>query len=261
MTRERQNKREEKEALLVFYNHTGEAKLQAIMEYITDMLEGGREKFLVFAHHKLVLDHITAELGKKNVSYIRIDGTTPSAERQQLCERFQYSSKASVAVLSITAANMGLTLHSADLVVFAELFWNPGVLIQAEDRVHRIGQVNNVNIHYLVAKGTADDHLWPMIQEKMSILEQVGLSESNLSDNALNASFHSKVQPDPKQRSIMEMFQRSFTGEDDDMDEAALLEAANDWDDDCDVPGNSSSARHQSSGSPASKSIKDYFSR
>lgn len=34
-----------------------------------------------------------------------------------------------------------------------------------------------------------------MIQEKMTILEQVGLSESNLSDNALNASFHSKVQP------------------------------------------------------------------
>lgn len=34
------------------------------------------------------------------------------------------------------------------------------VLIQAEDRVHRIGQTNNVNIHYLVAKGSADDHLW-----------------------------------------------------------------------------------------------------
>lgn len=34
------------------------------------------------------------------------------------------------------------------------------ILIQAEDRVHRIGQTSNVNIHYLVAKGTADDHLW-----------------------------------------------------------------------------------------------------
>ncbi|CAG09296.1 unnamed protein product, partial [Tetraodon nigroviridis] len=177
------NKKEEKEALLVFYNHTAEAKLQAIMEYITDMLEGGREKFLVFAHHKLVLDHITAELEKKNVVYIRIDGSTPSAERQQLCEKFQFSSSSCVAVLSITAANMGLTLHSADLVIFAELFWNPGVLIQAEDRVHRIGQTNNVNIHYLVAKGSADDHLWPLIQEKMNVLEQVGLSESNLSDN------------------------------------------------------------------------------
>uniref|UniRef100_A0A8D3DHM2 SWI/SNF-related matrix-associated actin-dependent regulator of chromatin subfamily A-like protein 1 n=1 Tax=Scophthalmus maximus TaxID=52904 RepID=A0A8D3DHM2_SCOMX len=187
------NKMEEKEALLVFYNHTAEAKLQAIMEYITDMLECGREKFLVFAHHKLVLDHIASELGKKGVDFIRIDGATPSADRQLRCDRFQNSTKTCVAVLSITAANMGLTLHSADLVIFAELFWNPGVLIQAEDRVHRIGQTSNVNIHYLVGKGTADDHLWPMIQEKMNVLEQVGLSESNLSDNAVNASFHSKV--------------------------------------------------------------------
>ncbi|XP_070694755.1 SWI/SNF-related matrix-associated actin-dependent regulator of chromatin subfamily A-like protein 1 isoform X2 [Pempheris klunzingeri] len=250
------NKMAEKEALLIFYNHTAEAKLQAIMEYITDTLECGREKFLVFAHHKSVLDHITTELGKKNVSYIRIDGTTPSAERQQLCEKFQHSTNSCVAVLSITAANMGLTLHSADLVIFAELFWNPGVLIQAEDRVHRIGQTSNVNIHYLVAKGTADDHLWPMIQGKMSVLEQVGLSESNLSDNAVNTSFHSK---DPNARSIMEMFQRSFSA-DDDLDEAILLEAANDWEDT--PPGNSLNQQHGMVGqSPSKRSIKDYFSR
>uniref|UniRef100_A0A9J8A0R0 SWI/SNF-related matrix-associated actin-dependent regulator of chromatin subfamily A-like protein 1 n=1 Tax=Cyprinus carpio carpio TaxID=630221 RepID=A0A9J8A0R0_CYPCA len=186
-------KSQEKEALLVFFNHTAEAKIRAIMEYISDMLECGREKFLVFAHHKLVLDSITKELAEKGISYIRIDGSTASAERQQLCDRFQSSQKSCVAVLSVTAANMGLTLHSADLVVFAELFWNPGVLIQAEDRVHRIGQTSNVDIHYLVAKGTADDYLWPMIQEKMNVLEQVGLSESNISEKAESASFHSKV--------------------------------------------------------------------
>lgn len=64
---------------------------------------------------------------EQKVSYIRIDGATPSAERQLLCEKFQHSTKSCVAVLSITAANMGLTLHAADLVIFAELFWNPGV--------------------------------------------------------------------------------------------------------------------------------------
>lgn len=251
------NKMEEKEALLVFYNHTADAKLQAITEYITDMLECGREKFLVFAHHKLVLDHITGELGKKKVSFIRIDGATPSAERQQLCEKFQFSSQACVAVLSITAANMGITLHAADLVIFAELFWNPGVLIQAEDRVHRIGQTSSVNIHYLVAKGTADDHLWPMIQLKMNVLEQVGLSESNLSDNAVNASFRSKAS---NQRSIMEMFQNSFT--EDDLDEATLMEAANDWEDT--PPENCHGQRHGADVAlPSSnkKSIKDHFSR
>lgn len=63
----------------------------------------------------------------KDVGYIRIDGSTPSAERQSLCQEFQFSEKHSVGVLSLTAANMGLTLSSADLVVFAELFWNPGV--------------------------------------------------------------------------------------------------------------------------------------
>uniref|UniRef100_A0A8C4KUL3 SNF2 related chromatin remodeling annealing helicase 1 n=1 Tax=Dromaius novaehollandiae TaxID=8790 RepID=A0A8C4KUL3_DRONO len=88
------------------------------------LLESGKDKFLVFAHHKIVLDAIVAELAKK---YIRIDGSTPSAERQSLCQKFQFSEKQTVAVLSLTAANMGLTLSAADLVVFAELFWNPGV--------------------------------------------------------------------------------------------------------------------------------------
>ncbi|KAH0621269.1 hypothetical protein JD844_022374 [Phrynosoma platyrhinos] len=121
------SKQEEKEALILFYNRTAEAKIHSIIEYILDLLESGREKFLVFAHHKLVLDAITEELEKKHIGYIRVDGSTPSAERQSLCQEFQFSEKLSVAVLSLTAANMGLTLSSADLVVFAELFWNPGV--------------------------------------------------------------------------------------------------------------------------------------
>ncbi|XP_032859804.2 SWI/SNF-related matrix-associated actin-dependent regulator of chromatin subfamily A-like protein 1 isoform X2 [Tyto alba] len=152
-------KQQEKEALLLFYSRTAEAKIHSVVEYILELLESGNDKFLVFAHHKIVLDAIVAKLENKHVEYIRIDGSTPSAERHALCQKFQYSEKQVVAVLSLTAANMGLTLSAADLVVFAELFWNPGVLIQAEDRAHRIGQTSSVNVHYVVAKGTADDYL------------------------------------------------------------------------------------------------------
>lgn len=53
--------------------------------------------------------------------------------------------------------------------------------MQAEDRAHRIGQTNSVAIHYLVAQGTADDYLWPLIQEKIKVLGEAGLSETNLS--------------------------------------------------------------------------------
>ncbi|KAM9548709.1 SWI/SNF-related matrix-associated actin-dependent regulator of chromatin subfamily A-like protein 1 [Guaruba guarouba] len=224
MTKEYKSKQQEKEALLIFYSSTAEAKIHSVVEYVLDLLESGNNKFLVFAHHKIVLDAIVAELEKKHVEYIRIDGSTPSAERQSLCQKFQLSEKQVVAVLSLTAANMGLTLSAADLVVFAELFWNPGVLIQAEDRAHRIGQTSSVNIHYLVAKGTADDYLWPIIEEKIKVLGEAGLSETDFSRTAESTNYCPKA--DPKQKTIYDLFQRTFSESQDDTDEALLLEAA-----------------------------------
>ena len=58
---------------------------------------------------------------------------------------------------------------------------NPGVLTQAEDRAHRIGQTDSVPIQYLVALTTADDKLWPMIQKKLDVLNEAGLSKDNFS--------------------------------------------------------------------------------
>ncbi|XP_023786973.1 SWI/SNF-related matrix-associated actin-dependent regulator of chromatin subfamily A-like protein 1 isoform X4 [Cyanistes caeruleus] len=219
-----ESKQQEKEALLVFFSRTAEAKIRSVVEYILELLESGNNKFLVFAHHKIMLDAVVAELKKKHVEYIRIDGCTSSAERQSLCQKFQFSEKQAVAVLSLTAANMGLTLSAADLVVFAELFWNPGILIQAEDRAHRIGQTSSVNVHYLVAKGTADDYLWPMIQEKIKVLGEAGLSETNFSETAESTNYFPK--PDPKQKTIYDLFQKTFSESRDDADDILFLEAA-----------------------------------
>nr|XP_008120503.1 PREDICTED: SWI/SNF-related matrix-associated actin-dependent regulator of chromatin subfamily A-like protein 1 isoform X2 [Anolis carolinensis] len=252
------SKQEEKEALLLFYNRTAEAKIHCIIEYILDLLESGKEKFLVFAHHKLVLDAIAEALAKKHIGYIRIDGSTPSAERQSLCQEFQLSEKLSVAVLSLTAANMGLTLSSADLVVFAELFWNPGVLIQAEDRAHRIGQTSSVNIHYLVAKGTADDYLWPMIQEKIRVLGEAGLSEAKFSETSEAKDYY--FYKDPKQQTILKLFQKTFSEDSGDLDETLLVEAV----DTCEGAGQAAASTETNlfPGSPCKKRrIDEFFCR
>lgn len=54
-------------------------------------------------------------------------------------------------------------------MVFAELHYTPGVIIQAEDRAHRIGQTLPVNVHYLIARGTVDEILWGMIRRKVHV--------------------------------------------------------------------------------------------
>ncbi|XP_066201750.1 SWI/SNF-related matrix-associated actin-dependent regulator of chromatin subfamily A-like protein 1 isoform X3 [Saccopteryx leptura] len=224
MTAKDRSKGQQKEALILFFNRTAEAKIPCVIEYILDLLESGREKFLVFAHHKVVLDAITNELERKQVQHIRIDGSTPSAERERLCQQFQLCERHAVAVLSITAANMGLTFSAADLVVFAELFWNPGVLMQAEDRVHRIGQSRSVGIHYLVARGTADDYLWPLIQDKIKVLGEAGVSEATFSEMTEATDY---IYKDPKQQKIYDLFQQSFEKDGSDKE---LLEAAEAFD-------------------------------
>ncbi|CAJ1940672.1 unnamed protein product [Sphenostylis stenocarpa] len=130
-------------------------------------------KFLIFAHHQPMIDSIHEFLRKKKVGCIRIDGGTPAASRQQLITEFQEKDSIKAAVLSIKAGGVGLTLTAASTVIFAELSWTPGDLIQAEDRVHRIGQVSSVNIYYLLANDTVDDIIWDVVQSKLENLGQM----------------------------------------------------------------------------------------
>lgn len=151
------------------YKQTAIAKAGAVKDYIKMMLETEQLKFLVFAHHLSMLQACTEAVIEAKAGYIRIDGSVPSAERIQLVHRFQNDPETRVAILSIQAAGQGLTLTAASHVVFAELYWNPGHVKQAEDRAHRIGQTSSVHVHYLIAKGTFDMVMWAMLNRKETV--------------------------------------------------------------------------------------------
>lgn len=120
------------------YGLTGTAKIKGILEFIDTLLDN-RCKFLIFAHHYDVLDAIEDKVIQKKISHIRIDGKIEPSKRHEAVRKFQTDPECLVAVLSLTASCTGITLTAASTVVFAEMNWTPGIMVQAEDRAHRIG--------------------------------------------------------------------------------------------------------------------------
>ena len=117
-----------------------------------------------------MLDAIEEEVKKLKVDYIRIDGKVKLEKRQEYVYKYQHDETCLVAILSITACYTGITLTSASTVVFSELHMTPAVMIQAEDRAHRIGQEHEcVNIHYLYGPDTIDEVLFKMLNQKQNI--------------------------------------------------------------------------------------------
>ncbi|XP_017151905.2 SWI/SNF-related matrix-associated actin-dependent regulator of chromatin subfamily A-like protein 1 [Drosophila miranda] len=167
------------EILLRFYARTAEVKARAVCAYLKSLVQE-QKKFIVFAHHRVMMDAISDCLSALNVHHIRIDGQTRSDLRADMVSAFQNKSSCRVAVLSLKACNAGITLTAAELIVFAELDWNPSTLAQAESRAHRIGQTKTVICRYLLANETADDTIWKMLINKQKVLSQVGIFAENL---------------------------------------------------------------------------------
>ena len=175
--------RERKTLLMQLFNESGPAKVPAFLKHLQVFLANKISgKLLIFGHHKLTLDSIEAFLTNnlRGGGYIRIDGSTKMTTRQGLVHEFQTSSTCRVALLAIGAAGVALTFTAASTVFFAELFWTPGSLIQAEDRAHRIGQISPVQVSYFLAPDTIDDVLWPLVRQKMKVLGELFEGQTNV---------------------------------------------------------------------------------
>jgi len=149
---------------------TTAAKMPQVLEFVENACEN--EKVVVFAKHHQVIDALEEKFRKKCVV---ITGKTPSFGkgcRQDLVDQFQTDPETTVFIGQVNAAGVGLTLTSASTVIFVEYDWRPGVLDQAEDRCHRIGQRDSVTCYYLVLEKSLDAVMLASINSKRSVINE-----------------------------------------------------------------------------------------
>jgi len=146
------------------FHETSRAKTKAVIQVILGMAAHS-DPLIVFGHHRNLLDAVQEAACGAGWRVARIDGATPSVQRHAVAEDIQ-AGKVDVAVLSMLAAGTGLTLTASHRVVFAELYWVPAVIQQAEDRTHRIGQQHPVHITRIVANDTVDERVLRCLQKK-----------------------------------------------------------------------------------------------
>jgi SWI/SNF-related matrix-associated actin-dependent regulator of chromatin subfamily A-like protein 1 len=127
------------------------------------------EPTLIFCHHHASIDITVEKLRAAGLRVGKLDGRDSLAARDALVQDFQ-AGKLDAAVLQIHSAGVGLTLTRSRSVVFLELDWTPGKMSQAEDRVHRIGQENAVQIDYLVYDKSLDALLAKTLLKKEAVI-------------------------------------------------------------------------------------------
>ncbi|MFD2611044.1 DEAD/DEAH box helicase [Paenibacillus gansuensis] len=147
------------------------AKFEQLLQIIEDCRSAGKRP-LIFSQFTGMLDLIGRELGYRGIPFFYLDGQTPSAERVDLCRRFNEGER-ELFLISLKAGGTGLNLTGADTVILYDLWWNPAVEEQAADRAYRMGQTKVVHVIRLVAQGTVEEKMYALQQRKKHLIDEV----------------------------------------------------------------------------------------
>ena len=164
------------------------SKLKVFASVIEELL-ASRHKALVFSQFIGHLNFIREYLDQQKISYQYLDGSTSAKQRKINVDAFQ-SGLGDLFLISLKAGGLGLNLTAADYVIHMDPWWNPAIEDQASDRAHRIGQSRPVTIYRLVCKGTIEEKIVKLHQEKRdlagSLLEGSDISAKMSSEDLLD---------------------------------------------------------------------------
>lgn len=155
------------------YTPESSGKFKRIEEICAELAER-QEKVLVFTQFREVIpaleEHLSRVFGR---SGLVLHGSIQVAQRRTLVEQFQDDDGPPFFIASLKAGGTGLNLTAASHVIHFDRWWNPAVENQATDRAFRIGQKKNVLVHKFVTRGTVEERIDQLIEEKKDLAEDV----------------------------------------------------------------------------------------
>lgn len=155
------------------------AKVRTLIRILKDF-EANGHRTLVFSQFQMVLDILELALTSSDLPFYRLDGSTPIATRQDLIDSFKTDTATSVFMLSTRAGGQGLNLTAADRVVIFDAGFNPHEDVQAENRAHRVGQDKEVEVIRLIARGTVEEQILQLGENKLALDERVAGSSEGI---------------------------------------------------------------------------------
>ncbi|HAL68113.1 MAG TPA: helicase SNF2, partial [Pseudomonas sp.] len=170
-------------------NQSDKGKLGALLEMLEELMGEGR-RVLLFSQFTSMLALIEQELKKRSIRYSLLTGDT--RDRRTPVQQFQ-EGDSQVFLISLKAGGVGLNLTAADTVIHYDPWWNPASENQATDRAYRIGQDKPVFVFKLITRGTVEEKIQLLQQEKAalaaSLLDGGKAGQWRLGDEEIEALF------------------------------------------------------------------------
>lgn len=155
--------------------NAGSTKLRVLDQFMHNLRTCTSEKVVLVSNYTATLDLLQTLLASLSYPYLRLDGSTPSAKRQELVDAFNRSpaSECFAFLLSAKSGGVGLNLIGASRLVLFDVDWNPATDLQAMARIHRDGQKRPCIIYRFVMAGGLDEKIWQRQTTKLSLASNI----------------------------------------------------------------------------------------
>lgn len=142
-------------------------KLEALEGLLDSILAEDRNKVIVWGYFVAELDIIAELLEKKDIPYVRVDGTN-SFKAQDIAKKFNATPELRVYLANISTG-VALTLTSAAYTIYYGLTYKLDEYLQSLDRNYRLGQKEKVVAYRLIAEKSVLAYVAKALKNKLDI--------------------------------------------------------------------------------------------